>query len=436
MLGKNRSSTPPTGGPTASRPGRLPQGFSAFSHRNYRLYFTGQLISVTGTWMQTIAQAWLVLTLTSSALLFSVVSVLQFLPVLLLSPVAGVVADRLPKRNLIIVTQSVACACATTMVTLVASGRIELWHIYVLAAILGVNNAFDMPTRQAFVVDMVGKEDLVNAIALNSTLFNVARIIGPSAAGFLMAWKGAAWCFGIDAASYLAVIFSLTQMRGVPAVARLTGRGIHQLREGIAYIRGSNNLMLPIMIGGFVGIFGMNFSIWIPLLAKNEFQVGADGFGILMAALGIGSLIGALYLAFHTDRPRPSTIIATSLMLGTVEVGLAFAASIPLHVAFAFLLLPLMGFAMSSTGAMANTLVQTSAPEEMRGRVMAAYMALAAGAAPSGSFLMGAIANSFGTAASIMFGGLATVACTIVIAWKFGALHNWNQAAAEVSAAD
>lgn len=436
MLGQKRSSTPSSGGSTASRPGRLPQGFSAFQHRNYRLYFTGQLISVTGTWMQTIAQSWLVLTLTSSALLFSAVSVLQFLPVLLLSPVAGVVADRLPKRNLIIVTQSVACACATAMVILVASGRIELWHIYMLAAILGLNNAFDMPTRQAFVVDMVGKEDLVNAIALNSTLFNVARIIGPSVAGFLMAWKGAAWCFGIDAASYLAVIFGLTQMRGVPAVARLSGCGIQQMREGIAYIRGSNNLMLPIMIGGFVGIFGMNFSIWIPLLAKNEFKVGADGFGILMAALGIGSLIGALYLAFHTDRPRPSSIIWTSLMLGTVEVGLAFAASIPVQVAFAFLLLPLMGFAMSSTGAMANTLVQTSAPEEMRGRVMAAYMALAAGAAPSGSFLMGAIANSFGTSASILFGGLATVACTIVIAWKFGALRNWGQAATGVSAAD
>ena len=436
MPGTNSTSTPSTGGPTATRPGRLPQGFSAFHHRNYRLYFSGQLISVTGTWMQTIAQSWLLLTLTSSALLFSVVSVLQFLPVLLLSPVAGVVADRLPKRQLIIATQSVACACATTMALLVATGRIELWHIYVLASILGVNNAFDMPTRQAFVVDMVGKDDLVNAIAMNATLFNVGRVIGPSLAGLLMAWKGAAWCFGIDAVSYLAVIFGLTQMRNVPSIARLAGRGVNQMREGIAFIRNSNLLMLPILIGGFVGIFGMNFNVWIPLLAKNEFKVGADGFGILMAAVGIGSLTGALYLAFHANRPRPSAIILSGLMLGSVEILLGFAATVPVSVIIALLMLPFMGFAMSSTGAMANTLVQTAAPEAMRGRVMAAYMALAAGAAPSGSFLMGAIANWFGTPASILFGGFATVACTLLIAWRFGALHNLRQTAPEAIAAD
>lgn len=436
MLGKRTETSPSAGGPTASRPGRLPQGLSAFNHRNYRLYFSGQLVSVTGTWMQSIAQAWLVLTLTSSALLFSVVSVLQFLPVLLLSPIAGVVVDRLPKRQLIIATQCVNCACATTMVTLVATGRIQLWHIYLLAAILGVNNAFDMPTRQAFVVDMVGKDDLVNAIALNSSLFNVARIIGPSAAGLLMAWKGAAWCFGIDAVSYLAVIAGLAMMRDVPSVARQAGRGIHQMREGMAYIRNSNLLMLPIMIGGFVGLFGMNFSVWIPLLAKNEFKVGADGFGILMAAVGIGSLVGALHLAFRKDRPKGRTIILTSLMLGSVEVALAFAASIPVSVVVALLMLPFMGFAMSSTGAMANTLVQTAAPEAMRGRVMAAYMALSAGAAPCGSFLMGAIAYAFGTPASIVVGGLATIACALTIGWKFGALQGVRQPARGVTAAD
>lgn len=436
MLGKRTDASLSAGGPGASRPGRLPQGFSAFQHRNYRLYFSGQLISVTGTWMQTIAQAWLVLTLTSSPLLFALVSVLQFLPVLVLSPIAGVVADRLPKRQLIIVTQSVACACATTMVTLVASGRIELWHIYVLASILGVNNAFDMPTRQAFVVDMVGKEDLVNAIALNSTLFNVARIIGPSMAGLLMAWKGAAWCFGIDAVSYLAVIFGLTQMRNIPSVARMSGRGLHQMREGIAYIRSRDVLLLPILIAGFVGAFGMNFNVWIPLLAKNEFKVGADGFGILMAAVGIGSLVGALYLAFHTDRPRPRTVVFSGLMLGVVELGLAFASAVPLNVAVALLLLPFMGFAMSSTGAMANTLVQTSSPEEMRGRVMAAYMALAAGAAPAGSFLMGALANSFGTPTSILVGGTATVISAVAIGWKFDALQNTRRTTRGAAAAD
>jgi predicted MFS family arabinose efflux permease len=436
MLGKRTDASLSAGGPTASRPGRLPQGLSAFQHRNYRLYFSGQLISVTGTWMQTIAQSWLVLTLTSSALLFSLVSVLQFLPVLVLSPLAGVVADRLPKRELIIVTQSVACLCATTMVTLVATGRIQLWHIYLLASILGVNNAFDMPTRQAFVVDMVGKEDLVNAIALNSTLFNVGRIIGPSMAGLLMAWKGAAWCFGIDAVSYLAVIFGLTQMRNVPSVARLSGRGLQQMREGVAYIRSRDVLLLPILIAGFVGAFGMNFNVWIPLLAKNEFKVGADGFGILMAAVGIGSLVGALYLAFHTDRPRPRTVVYSGLMLGAVELGLAFAAAVPLSVAVALVMLPFMGFAMSSTGAMANTLVQTSSPEEMRGRVMAAYMALAAGAAPAGSFLMGALANSFGTPMSILVGGAATVISSIAIGWKFNALQNSRRTTRGAAAAD
>ena len=217
---------------------RLPRGLAAFKHRNYRLFYSGQLISVTGTWMQTLAQSWLVLTMTSSAFLLGLVSVFQFAPMLVLGLFAGAVADRVPKRTLLVTTQAISAVLAGTLAVLTFTDTIQLWQIYLLGFLLGVNNSFDMPTRQAFVVEMVGKEDLPNAIALNSSLFNAARIVGPAVAGVLLAVFGPAVCFAINSVSYIAVIGGLLMMRVAPLVRpRVTQRRLDQIREGLVYVR-------------------------------------------------------------------------------------------------------------------------------------------------------------------------------------------------------
>ncbi|MCC6792181.1 MAG: MFS transporter [Thermomicrobiales bacterium] len=412
------------GDSTASTRARIaPRGLSAFNHRNYRLFFGGQLISVTGTWMQTLAQAWLVLSLTDSALQFSLVGVCQFGPVLLLSLAAGVIADRYPKRSVLLATQSAAALLAGTLALLVATDNVQLWHVYALALGLGIVNAIDMPTRQAFVSEMVGKEDLPNAIAMNSTVFNSGRIVGPALAGLLLASQGPALCFGLNAVSYIAVLIGLLKMRLGPSITARDGTGLQRMREGFAYVRASPAITMPISLITVVAIFGLNFNLWVPLLAKNEFDAGADGFGILFSAVGIGSLAGALFLAFSARGPRPRQILVSAAILGTSELLLAGAAAAGVHVASAFVILPVMGFSMSTTNAMANTIVQTASPAQMRGRVMSVYMTCFAGTAPIGTFLSGLIADRFGTPTSIAIGGGVTVAASIGIALYF---HAWR----------
>jgi MFS family permease len=419
--------------PPSPRTSRLPRGLSAFQHRNYRLFFSGQLISVTGTWMQSLAQSWLVLSLTDSPFQFSLVTVCQFAPVLFLAVLAGVTADRFPKRAILVITQSVSLLLAATLCLLVALDRVELWHVYVLALLLGVVNAFDMPTRQAFVVDMVGREDMGNAIALNSSLFNAARIIGPAIAGVILATKGAAWCFGLNAASYIAVIAGLLRMQLQPAIAVRTGSGIQRMREGLSYVRATPLILMPVSLIAFVAIFALNYQVWIPLLAKNEFDVGADGFGVLMAALGVGSLAGALPLAFTGRGARPRLILITTMVVGITEVALALCAGMGLHVGLALAVLPIMGFAMSVTTASANTIVQTVCSAEMRGRVMSVYMMFLAGLGPIGALLAGAIADRYGTPASLGVCGGVTVASAIGVAFVFGAWRKDSPAVRLVS---
>lgn len=405
----------------AASTARLPRGLSAFRHRNYRLFFSGQLISVTGTWMQTLAQSWLVLSLTDSPFQFSLVSVCQFAPVLVLGVAAGVVADRFPKRTILVVTQTTSMLLAATLSLLVATDSVRLWHVYLLALGLGIVNAFDMPTRQAFVVEMVGKEDLSNAIALNSSLFNAARIVGPAIAGLILATKGAAWCFGLNAVSYLAVIAGLLLMRLTPSVRAREGSAIQRMREGLAYVRATPSVLMPVSLIAFVAVFGMNFNVWIPLLAKKEFDVGADGFGVLMSAVGVGSLAGALSLAFAGRGPRPRLILVTAALLGLTELALAAVSRLSLHVAIALLILPVMGFSFSLTSASANTIIQTNAPGHLRGRVMSVYMTFFAGTAPLGAIFAGALADRFGTPASIAVCGAVTVFAAAAVAYRFGA---------------
>ncbi|MEI2618629.1 MAG: MFS transporter [Thermomicrobiales bacterium] len=396
---------------------RLPRGLAAFRYRNYRLFWFGQLVSVTGTWMQSLAQAWLVLTLTSSALLLGLVSVFQFAPVLLIGLFAGVLVDRVNKRNLLVVTQSLSGVLAGLLAFLTWTGRIELWMVYAIAFCLGVVNAFDMPTRQAFVVEMVGKDDLMNAIALNSSLFNAARIIGPAVAGVLLAAVGPAAAFGLNSLSYLAVIAGLLLMKLGPHVTVVRGRGLQQMREGLRYVRSTEDILRPILLVGLVATFGMNFNVWIPLLAKHDLHGGAGAFGALMAASGVGSLIGALALAFLVTSVKRWMLFTTAAALGALDITLALVGAIPLAIGVAMLALAAIGFCSTTTMAMANTTVQTSAPDELRGRVMSVYTTVFAGTAPFGALVAGGVANSFGTPTSLLVGGLVTMVAVAAVAF-------------------
>ncbi len=372
--------------------------------------------------MQSLAQSWLVLSLTDSAFQLGLINVCQFGPTLLLGLVGGVVADRIPKRRLLLVTQTIAGGLATVLALLVATGRIELWHIS-HALGLGVVNAFDMPARQAFVVEMVGKDDLMNAVALNSALFNATRILGPAIAGLLLAQMGPAVCFIVNAASYGPVVGGLALMRVRPLVCPEESTGIERLREGLAYVRRTPAIFLPIILVGFVATFGMNFNVWVPLLAKREFGIGAGGFGLLMSSMGIGSLAGALTLAFRARRPRRPVMLTMAVVFGVLEGVLAVAGAIPLPVAVAVVLMAGVGFAMSMTMAIANTTVQTTAPDELRGRVMSIYMTVFAGTAPFGALAAGLTAKTFGTPISMALGGAVVLMAAVGVGvggWGMG----------------
>src|SRR5256885_3872646 len=291
----------------------LLRAFIALRHRNFRLFWFGQLVSLIGTWMQSIGQAWLVLTLTHSALLLGVVGALQFLPVLILALFGGVLADRLPKRSMLLFTQSFALLQAAVLWILVATGHVQIWHVMVLASLLGLTNSLDMPTRQAFVVEMVGREDLPNAIALNSSLFNMARVLGPGLGGLIIATLGVAPLFLLNGMSFIAVLIGLlmidmTKLHGQDRSLALQHRDVKQgtiksLREGLVYVFQTPSVLLIIAVVGVISLFGINFNVVLPLFATDVLHTGATGFGFISSFLGIGSLLSALWLAWNNKKP-------------------------------------------------------------------------------------------------------------------------------------
>ena len=369
----------------------LPEGLRAFGHRDYRVYWFTQLVSLTGTWVQSLAQSWLVLTLTNSPAALGLIGVCQFGPTLILGLPAGVLVDRLPKRRLLMATQIATAAISGVLALLVAADRVELWQIYVAAIALGIVSAVDMPARQAFVVDLVGEDDLMNAIALNSALFNTTRVAGPALAGLLLAAFGPAICFILNAVSYIPVIVGLGVMRtqGWPKLGGEAGSHAERLREGLAYVRTSPAVRLPIILAGLMAIFGMNFGVWAPLLARDALQIGASGFGLLMSSLGVGSLAGALMLAFTGRRPSPRVMLGMALLFGALEIAMGVVAGLGLTAVLAMVLMAGIGFAMSTTMALANTIVQTNSPDWLRGRVMSIYLTVFAGSTPIGAALAG-----------------------------------------------
>lgn len=391
---------------------RLALLLRAFRHRNYRLFFGGQLISVCGTWMQVVAQSWLVYRLTGSAVLLGLVGFCSQIPVLLLSPVGGVLADRYDRRRVMVATQVASMLLAFVLAALTLSGQVRVWHVPVLAAILGAVNAFDIPARQSFVVEMVGKDDLVNAIALNSSMFNGARILGPSLAGILVASIGEGWCFFANAVSYLAVIVGLMMMRlEAPAPRRPMASARAHIAAGFAFVWQARPIRALLLLMGLVSLVGMPYSVLMPIFADQILHGGPRALGLLMGAAGLGALAGALVLASR----RGVRGLEYWIALSAAGFGLSlllFALSRSFWISAA--LLTLLGFCMVGQMASSNTLIQTMVPDHLRGRVMSVYSMMLIGMAPFGSLLAGILAQHLGAPLAVAAGGGLCLAAAAV----------------------
>lgn len=395
---------------------KLPFALRALHHRNYRLFFCGQLISVIGTWMQVVGQSWLVYRLTDSAILLGLVRFASLIPVLLLSPVGGSFADRHNRHRIVIVTQTIAMALAFILAGLTFTGTVRVWHIFVLAASLGVVNSFDIPTRQAFVVDLVGRDDLINAIALNSSTINGARIVGPAVAGLLVATVGEGWCFFINAISYVAVIVGLLLMKiTVQVHVTVPGSALEGVIEGFRYVKHTRPVRALLLLIAVVSLMGVPYMVLMPIFADEVLGAGARGLGLLMAAAGCGALVGGFLLASKRDVEGLRRWVP--LAAGGFGVGLVlFSLSQSFWLSIA-ILVP-TGFCMMLETASSNTLIQSIVPDQLRGRVMAVYSMMFLGMAPFGSLLAGALAHHFGAPATVSFGGAVCIIAAAVFAHR------------------
>lgn len=382
------------------------RGFGVLRFRNYRLFFTGQLVSTTGMWMQSLAQSWLVVeTLQASAFQLGLVPIFQFGPSLLFGIPAGTIIDRFSKKHMLLVTQITYMVLAFLLAILTATGRVELWHVYATGFAFGLTGALDMPARQAFVSELVPRYALKNAIAINAATFNMGRILGPAIAGVILAWFGVAMCFYINAFSYVAPILALLLMKLTPHVQRAAGSGWEQMKVGMRYVRNTSAVRWPIVLVMVVGSFGMAYSVWLPLLATEAFNADEGMFGIMFSAMGLGSLIGALSVAYMRGGPSRGRMLASAIGLGLVTAAIGFIALIPLNIWLATAALTFSGFCAANTMSLANTIVQTTAPDELRGRVMAVYSTVFMGTMPMAGLIAGAISDRWGIEASMYVGG-------------------------------
>jgi MFS family permease len=383
--------------------------FRSMSVRNYRLYFAGQLISTTGTWMQSIAQAWLVLQITGSGVALGLTVALQFTPVLLVGAWGGLVADRVDKRRLLIGTQAAAGVLALLLGAVTVLGVVQLWMIFVLALGLGTVNALDNPARRAFVVEMVGTEHVSNAVSLSSAMFMAARVIGPAIAGLVIAGLGVSWCFFANGVSYSAAVLAFVAMReneffAVEPVPKRKG----QLREGLRYAWSTPALRLVLVLTAVIGTLAFNFQVVLPLLAKETFSGGAETLGVLYAFMSIGSVIGALISAHEAQATR-RFVLGAALAFGAALVVAAFAPTLGLEL----LVLVPVGAAGIAFTAMSNGVIQTECAPEMRGRVAALFTVAFLGSTPIGGPIIGWVSQQVGPRAGLWVGGVATLAVTV-----------------------
>jgi len=396
----------------ASRESRLALAVRALRHRNFQLFFGGQLISLIGTWMQTVAQSWLVYRMTGSALLLGAVGFASQIPVFIMAPIGGIVADRHNRHRVVIATQTASMILAGILAELTLTHRVQVWHIMLLAAGLGVVNAFDIPARQAFLIDMVGREDLMNAIALNSSMFNGARIIGPAVAGILVASIGEGWCFFANAVSYIAVIAGLLLMRiARPAKLATEGSPLENILEGFAFARNTLPIRAILLLLALVSFVGMPYSVLMPVFADQILHGGARGLGILMGATGVGALLGAASLAARVGLRGLGRLIA--LCAAGFGLSLVLFAFSRIFWLSTVLLVP-VGFCMMVQMASSNTLIQAMVPDQLRGRIIALYSMMFMGMAPFGALSAGAVAHRLGAPWTVALGGMACIAGAIV----------------------
>lgn len=407
-------------GKAAQPPGGIAYVFRAMRHRNYSLFFSGQFVSMIGTWMTRIAISWLIYRLTGSALLLGVVGFAGQIPSFILAPIAGVLVDRWSRHRVLIWTQALAMLQSAALAALDLTGAIQVWHVVALAVFQGVINAFDMPARQAFVVEMVNdRNDLANAIALNSTLVNGSRLLGPSIGGVIIAAVGEGWCFAIDAASYLAVIGSLLAMEGLPIVTgRKPGAGnvLGELREGVSYAWHSPPIRNILILLSIVSLVGFPYTVLMPIFASDILHGGPGLLGMLMAASGVGALGGATYLAARRSVLGLGRVIP--LMSAVFGVGL-IVFSLSNIVWLSLLLMVVTGLGFMVQMASSNTLLQTIVDEDKRGRVMSFYTMAFMGTAPFGSLIAGSLAQRIGAPPTLLLGGIG---CVAAAAWFFWSL--------------
>lgn len=394
-------------------PAAIKQTLRALRHRNYRLFFGGQSISLIGTWMQQIARAWLVYRLTDSAFLLGLVGFASQIPTFVLASFAGVMADRHNKHKIIIATQALAMLEASILTILTLTNVVHVWHILALSFFSGLINAFDMPTRQSFVIEMVDdKKDLPNAIALNSSLFNTARLIGPTIAGFLIASFGEGICFLLNAVSYIAVIAALLMMKITPHINNNKKEKVLEgLKDGFKYAYNFKPIRALLILIAVVSLAGMPYTVIMPVFARDILHGNANTLGFLLGAVGTGALIGAIYLASRKSVLGLGRWIA--IAAGIFSLGLIFF-SISKNFYFSVLLMLFTGFGMMMQMASTNTLLQTLVDDDKRGRVMSLYVMAFMGTAPFGSFIAGTLASTIGAPYTILSGGIICLAGALI----------------------
>ena len=407
--------------------------FGSLRVRNYRLYFIGQVVSVSGSWMQRIAQSWLVLQLhvPNAGVALGLVSALQFLPMLLFGAYGGVLADRLDKRRLLMATQTVMGLLALVLGVLTLGRVVQLWMVYTLALLLGVVTAFDNPGRQSFVMEMVGRRQVTNAVSLNSAVFTGARVVGPAVAGLLISVVGTGWCFVVNAVSFGAVVAALLAMdparlQRVQAPARARG----QLVEGLRFVLSRPDLRTPLALLAIVGTLALNFNVLLPLLARDTFHGGAWTYGLLFSVLGVGSLAGALFTAGRRE-PSAGRILGSLVLFGLFMLAAAAAPTLPLEMAA----LAPMGIAALIFQTSTNSLLQLRSEPALRGRVMALYAVVFIGTTPFGAPIVGWVAQQHGARAAFVLGAAAILVAAATGLWLARRHHAFEPASRPVSAA-
>lgn len=390
--------------------------FRSLKHRNFRLFFAGQFLSLVGTWMQSVAQSWLVYKITGSVALLGLIGFAGQFPVFLLTAFGGAFADKYNRRNILIATQISSMSLAFILAFLTLTGSVRTWHLFVIAAVSGVINAFDIPTRQSFVVEMVGRADMLNAIALNSSMFNGARIVGPAIAGIVVSQFGEGWCFLGNAVSYIAVISGLLLMHiQRKEIADASASALEKIKEGFDFVSKTKPIRALLLLLGLVSLMGMPYTVLMPIFADRILNGGVRGLGILMGASGTGALFAALLLASRKSVKGLGLWVAVSSgVFGACLILFSFSTSFRLS---ALLLVP-VGFSMMLQMSSSNTLIQAMVPDELRGRVMALYSMMFMGMAPIGALLAGSLANYLGAPNTVALGGGACIFGSLFFGWK------------------